>query len=160
MAHYEYTKTFSFYATAEVPYRYTCGKCGREVTGRAELAGKDEAKVSSRHADKLAISDQSREQQPYDRQGLSAELQGIDGVRRHHHHSRGDGVRRGPLQSRVRRFRVRLVAALAGAGRPCRARALRKRRVELLPRRPQPQGRPSGADGEPGELIRFFRNAP
>ncbi|MBR2697163.1 MAG: hypothetical protein IKE76_01095 [Clostridia bacterium] len=61
MAHYEYTKTFNFYATAEVPYRYTCGKCGREVTGRAELVGKDEAKVSSRHADKLAISDQSRE---------------------------------------------------------------------------------------------------
>jgi len=23
MARYEYTKTFSFYATAEVPYRYT-----------------------------------------------------------------------------------------------------------------------------------------
>ena len=62
MAHYEYTKTYSFSASAEVPYRYTCGKCGKEVRGKAQLVGKDEAKVSSRHADNLAISDQSRKQ--------------------------------------------------------------------------------------------------
>ena len=62
MAHYEYTKTYNFSATAEVPYRYICGKCGKDVRGKAQLVGKDEAKVSSRHANDLTISEQSRKQ--------------------------------------------------------------------------------------------------
>ena len=62
MAHYEYTKTYNFSASAEVPYRYICGKCGKEVRGKVQLVGRDEAKVSSRHADNLTISDQSRKQ--------------------------------------------------------------------------------------------------
>ena len=51
MAHYEYVKSFKISRSVDVPYRYICGQCGREVTGVAELVAKNEAKASSRHAD-------------------------------------------------------------------------------------------------------------
>ena len=56
MAHYEHVKSYYFGKSAHVPYRYICGNCGKEVTGRAEISTDNkEVKVSSRHPENLKI---------------------------------------------------------------------------------------------------------
>ena len=59
MAHYEYTKTYPFFASAKIPFRYVCSTCGKEVTGWAEITEKKEVKVTSMHREKLSISEQA-----------------------------------------------------------------------------------------------------
>ncbi|MBR0373580.1 MAG: hypothetical protein IJH91_03505 [Mogibacterium sp.] len=56
MAHYESVKSYYFGKSAKVPYRYVCGKCGKEVTGKAEIATENkEVKVSSRNPNNLQV---------------------------------------------------------------------------------------------------------
>jgi ribosomal protein S27AE len=56
MAHYEYTRTYSFSASAEVPYRYVCGQCGREVRGNVKLTEERQVQDTSRRASDLTIN--------------------------------------------------------------------------------------------------------
>ena len=56
MAHYEYTKTWTFSAKADIPYQYTCGKCGKLVKGKAELKEELLAKDTARRASDLGIT--------------------------------------------------------------------------------------------------------
>ena len=39
MAHLVHVRKFVFTSSAEVPYHYVCGKCGKEVNGTIKLAG-------------------------------------------------------------------------------------------------------------------------
>ena len=57
MAHYEYVKTFTSICSAEIPYSYICGSCGKEASGMIELTGKSETARRSRHAENLHLSD-------------------------------------------------------------------------------------------------------
>lgn len=57
MAHYEHVKTFTYNASAAVPYRYVCGKCGKENTGKAVISAKKEISYRSRHEENLKIGD-------------------------------------------------------------------------------------------------------
>ena len=60
MAHYEYVKDYSFATSAEVPFSYVCGKCGKEVTGKATIRAVKKAKVSSRHQSGLQMKEETR----------------------------------------------------------------------------------------------------
>lgn len=66
MAHYEYVKSFSSIRSAEVPYRYICGSCGKEISGMIELTGKKETKLRSRHAENLHLSEAEKTSLNYD----------------------------------------------------------------------------------------------
>ncbi len=56
MAHYEYTRTYNFSAAADIPYRYVCCKCGKEVSGKANVKEELQAKDTARHVSDLGIT--------------------------------------------------------------------------------------------------------
>lgn len=56
MAHWEYSKTYDFSAKAYIPFQYTCGKCGKLVTGRAEIKEGLTTKDTSRNPSDLKFN--------------------------------------------------------------------------------------------------------
>ena len=56
MAHWEYSKTYDFSAKAYIPFQYTCGKCGKLVSGRAEIKEELMTKDTSRNPSDLKIN--------------------------------------------------------------------------------------------------------
>ena len=56
MGHWEYSKTYDFSAKAYIPFQYTCGKCGKLVTGRAEIKEELMTKDTSRNPSDLKFN--------------------------------------------------------------------------------------------------------
>ncbi len=56
MAHWEYTKTWNFAAKADIPYQYSCCKCGKLVKGKAEIKEELLAKDTARRPSDLGIT--------------------------------------------------------------------------------------------------------